>query len=385
MNQVIELFDAHGVLSVFLAVFVEQLGAPIPAVPFLMLAGAKAAGESSYLMHVLLAATAASVLADVFWFFAGRKYGRSVVGLLCRISLSPDTCVRKTEMSFSRRGAWTIVLAKFIPGASTVARPLAGAMGMRLRDFMVLNLAGTLLWAGSSVAAGLVLHSQIRQAVQALEDLGGAAMLVIAALLALYIGWRFARRLVARRMLGKLPRLTAESLAALRDRGDGLIVLDVRSRDSSDLARVAGAVQAPLDGEWFKGLAPVPDGVALVTYCDCPGDATAAKAAMLLAKRGYEVKVLQGGVASWMAAGLPMEAGLQPQPDEAAGLLYRSHAQATFARAGDSLHTGFTQRFLHWQQERSRHAFSSDTTPTAAAPCAGCRAAADPSGRSAGG
>jgi membrane protein DedA with SNARE-associated domain len=198
VEHIIWFFESHGVLAVFLGVFIEQLGAPIPAVPFLLLAGAQGAGKPVLLWQALLAATTASILADVLWFYAGRRFGRSVLGVLCRVSASPDSCVRKTELSFTKRGALTIVFAKFIPGASTVARPLAGALGMGMRPFLLLNLAGTLLWVASSLAAGVLLRAEVSRAVHVLEGLGDAAMLVLASGLALYVGWRVSRRLFAR-------------------------------------------------------------------------------------------------------------------------------------------------------------------------------------------
>src|SRR5437763_14742535 len=120
MADIIHLFEAHGVLSVFFGVLVEQLGAPVPAVPFLLLAGAQTATDGLFALKALAAAGLASLIADSAWFLAGRRYGRSVLGLLCRVSISPGTCVQKSEISFARRGVLTILFAKFIPGVCTL-------------------------------------------------------------------------------------------------------------------------------------------------------------------------------------------------------------------------------------------------------------------------
>lgn len=309
MQQVIQLFEAHGVLGVFLAVFVEQAGAPIPAVPFLLLAGAQGADNPAYLGQVLLAATIASVLADVLWFQAGRRFGRPVLGLLCRISLSPDTCVRKTELSFAKRGTWTIVFAKFIPGASTLARPLAGALGMGARAFFLLNLLGTLLWVGSSLAAGVLLRSEVAKAMQVLQGLGDTALLVLVTALGLYVAWRAGRRIATRRAIREMPRMTAAALAQTMAAGEDILLLDVRCAASSSALRVAGAMAAPLGSTVLERVPGLARASLVVTYCDCPGDVTAARAAMQLARRGCRVHILEGGFDAWQSAGLPLEGG----------------------------------------------------------------------------
>lgn len=307
MHELIQLFQAHGVAAVFLGVFVEQLGAPIPAAPFLLLAGAQGAADMAYLARVLVAAVLGSVLADVIWFQAGRRFGRPILDVLCRISLSPDSCVRRTELSFGRRGAWTVMLAKFIPGASMLARPLAGAMGMSARAFFLLNLAGTLLWVGSSLAAGVLLRAQVEHALQALDALGRAALLVLVACLALYVAWRALRRIAVRRLLREVPRLPPSAVAQMKAEGRDLLLLDVRAAPFAARTRIAGAVPVPLGSEAFQKLSAIAPRAEMVAYCDCPGDLTSARAALQLAARGCRVHVLAGGIDAWQAAGLPME------------------------------------------------------------------------------
>jgi membrane protein DedA with SNARE-associated domain/rhodanese-related sulfurtransferase len=309
MQDVIQLFQAHGVAAVLLAVFLKQIGAPIPAVPVLLLAGAHGAGDRVYLTSAVAAATAASVLADTLWFQAGRHFGRSVLAFLCRVSLSPDTCVRKTELSFTKRGAWTVVLAKFIPGASMVARPLAGAIGMRGRTFFLLNLAGTLLWVVAAVGAGALLHAQVDRALHAMDGLGNAALLLVLAAFVLYLAWRAMHRYLVRRTLRGVPRVTPAAVARMLADGEAVLLLDVRAGSDSERARAAGAVAVPLGSDAFHGIRDDGPGTVLVAYCDCPGDVTAARAALLLAARGFRVHVLAGGIAAWQAAGLPLDEG----------------------------------------------------------------------------
>jgi membrane protein DedA with SNARE-associated domain len=156
------LFSQHGLLALFFGVLVEQLGAPIPALPFLLLAGVAAADNGVFAVQALAVATLASMIADSVWFYAGRRFGHRVLALLCRISISPDTCVRQSELSFARRGIATLVVAKFVPGLSILTPPLAGAMGMRVSSFVIFNIAGTLLWAGSGIAGRLTVSQSGR-------------------------------------------------------------------------------------------------------------------------------------------------------------------------------------------------------------------------------
>lgn len=194
MENFVALFAQYGLLALFVCVLVEQLGAPVPALPFLLLAGVASASNDVFAVMALAVATLASMLADSLWFFAGRRFGRRVLALLCRISISPDSCVRQSELSFARRGVATLVVAKFVPSLSTLAPPLAGALGMRTVSFAVFNLAGCVLWAGSGIAGGLLFHSQIEALLKNLSDLGSTAMMIGACILGLYIAGRAWRR-----------------------------------------------------------------------------------------------------------------------------------------------------------------------------------------------
>src|SRR5574341_824099 len=153
MQELMALLTEHGVMLVFANVLAEQLGAPIPAVPLLVVA----------------VALAAALAADTVWYLAGRRHGHRVLKTVCRISISPDSCVRQTEDFFERWGATTLVFAKFIPGLSTVAAPLAGAMSIGWGRFLAWNGIGALLWAGLSIGAGLLFHAQVDALLGALE------------------------------------------------------------------------------------------------------------------------------------------------------------------------------------------------------------------------
>ncbi|MDB5861989.1 MAG: hypothetical protein JWQ76_5678 [Ramlibacter sp.] len=309
MEATFDLFTQHGLLAVFGWVLIKQLGAPVPGLPILLIAGAAAAGDRTFAFKALAAATGASMLADLAWFYTGRRFGRRILTLLCRISISRDSCVRKNESRFMGRGAATLVIAKFIPGLDTIAPPLAGAAGISLRSFALFNGAGSLLWAGGGIAGGLVFHSQIRQLLESFSELGRLAVWASLSLATLYVGWRVWWRRRERQMRDRIPKLQPRDLAAMTAAGAAPVILDVRAapgglplRGSIASSRHVdlAAIEAGAGTEW-------PAGTEIVTYCDCPNDASAAKAAALLASRGLDARVLSGGVEAWLAAGYALE------------------------------------------------------------------------------
>ena len=228
MTSLVHYVLVYGVSLIFINVLLEQLGAPVPAVPALIVAGALSRDGKMSSTHVLLVALLASLIADYMWFLLGRRYGYRILRTLCRISLSPDSCVRDTEARFERWGLKSLLIAKFIPGFSTVAPPLAGAAGRSTFAFIVYDGIGALLWAGSAVAAGRAFHHAIDQLLAALENLGGWALVVIACLLIGVIAVKWAQRVHFIRQL-RLARIEPSELKAMFDRGELPVVLDVRS------------------------------------------------------------------------------------------------------------------------------------------------------------
>lgn len=314
MDQLLSLFDARGVPAIFVLLFVKRMGVPVPALPVLLLAGARGMQDPAFAVQVLVAASVASILADSLWFSAGRRYGRAMLALLCRLSMAPGHWIRTSERAFERRGALAVLLAKFIPGVAGLAPPLAGTLGMGAVSFSTLNAAGTLLWVGSGLGAGLLFHRQIDQLVEALQGMGSAALPALALAVAAYVGWLALRRLVVVLAVSRAPRLQPQDLAEMIARGEPVVLVDVRGPGAKAGARIAGAVHATLDSEDFEALSGLHPGVPLVTYCDCPNDISAARAALKLLDRGVPAQVLAGGVAAWLAAKLPVEAAPSPAP-----------------------------------------------------------------------
>ncbi len=232
MSRLIRYVVRYGVSLVFLNVFAEQIGAPVPAVPTLIVAGALARdGKISSTHIVLIAAVAASLIADWIWFLLGRRYGYRILRTLCRISLSPDSCVRDTEARFERWGLKSLLFAKFVPGFSTVAPPLAGAAKHGTFAFLLYDGAGALLWAGAAVATGRLFHRQIGEIIAWLEAMGGWAVAIVGFALALFVLAKWWQRAQFLRRL-RIARVSVAELKGMIDRNENPVVLDVRTLSS---------------------------------------------------------------------------------------------------------------------------------------------------------
>lgn len=306
MELITELFSRHGLLAVAVAVLLHQLGAPLPSTPLLLLLGAESVSRDGFALRAFAAITGAAMVANVLWFWAGRRLGRRVLAALCRISISPDSCVRQNEISFARRGALTLLIAKFVPGLSMLAPPLAGALGMTAGRFLAWNLLGSALWAVAGLAAGRVFHAQIDALLRELSRLGSAAIGLGVAAVAAYLTWRLWRRAVVKRELGRFERLDPAEVAALQRQGCQVVFVDVRGGQLA--SRIPGARHLDLGALGEAALAGWPPEAEFVTYCACPNDVSAARAAQWLKARGYQARVLRGGIDAWQQAGLALEA-----------------------------------------------------------------------------
>lgn len=226
--RLIELVVEYGVALVFINVFLEQIGAPIPAVPTMIIAGALSRNGQISSTNTMIAAISGSLIADYIWFLLGRRYGYGVLRALCTISLSPDSCVRDTEARFERWGLKSLLIAKFVPGFSTVAPPLAGAGRRSTIAFLIYDGIGAVIWAGAAVAVGRAFHTAIGRALDALENLGSWALVIVSGALALFIAFKWMQRRQFYRQL-RMARITVHDLKALIDRGERPVVMDVRT------------------------------------------------------------------------------------------------------------------------------------------------------------
>ena len=267
MAEIGSLHAQYGLWFVFLNLFVQQAGVPVPAVPTLVVAGAVAADGQLTLPAIVAAAVAGSLAGDLIWYVAGRIYGYRVLQLLCRISISPDSCVRETETRFTRWGASSLIFAKFVPGFSTVAPPVAGALKLPLAPFLAYSTIGAAVYAGIAAAAGLFFHREIDRLLAWLETMGVYALLVVGAALALFIAakwWERRRFFKALRM----ARIAVDELRGLIDGGHDPLVVDVRSASARELdpRSIPGAVAVDTEtiDEHLSGLPPDRD---IILYC----------------------------------------------------------------------------------------------------------------------
>jgi membrane protein DedA with SNARE-associated domain len=227
MNNILEFLVRHGYVVLLGWVFVEQLGLPIPSVPLLLAAGALAGAGRMNIFASLFIAMFAALCADSLWYELGRIKGIAVLQLLCKISLEPDSCVRRTEGVFSRQGARSLIFAKFLPGVGAVAPPLAGVFHMRVARFMMFDSIGTLLWAGTFLGAGFVFSGQIEQIAAHLAYFGGHLGMVLLTAFALYIAYKFLARQRFIRAL-RIARITVSELKEKIDAGEEMVVVDLR-------------------------------------------------------------------------------------------------------------------------------------------------------------
>ncbi|MEO9137141.1 MAG: DedA family protein/thiosulfate sulfurtransferase GlpE [Casimicrobiaceae bacterium] len=310
MDSIASQLAEYGVPLVGLNVLLQQLGLPIPAVPTMMLAGALAVAGRIDFLQAFAIAVAASLIADMLWFWAGRRYGYPALRFLCRISLSPDTCVRQTEGIFERWGFFSVVISKFVPGFATVAPPIAGALKMRAGAFALASTASAALWAGSAMVAGAVFARQIEIA---LDWMTSHFVLAVVAVATLIVAYALLKALQRYRM----ARFLAASMISIDELRERLtseprpFVIDVGSPLAHNARpHIPGAVLLDLDA--IAQADDFPDDRDIVLYCACPNEASARRGAQLLMQKGLRrVRPLAGGIDAWKRAGYPVEHGAE--------------------------------------------------------------------------
>jgi membrane protein DedA with SNARE-associated domain/rhodanese-related sulfurtransferase len=247
---------------------------------------------------VLAAALLACTVSDFFWFRAGRRYGRRILKLLCRISLSPDYCVSQTEDNFRRWGPKSLLVAKFVPGFNTIAPPMSGAMGTSYGRFLGFSVPGGLLWSGSAVAIGAYFSASIDQVLATLSTMGSTALAVLGTLLALFVLYKYVERKRFQQTV-HMERITVDELRQLLLDGHEPVLVDARSATAQQLdPAVPGALL--VNGDLGNVLAALPKDRHIVVYCSCPNDVTAAHVAKQMAEQGYTyARPLHGGLDAW--------------------------------------------------------------------------------------
>lgn len=309
MNEIVEFLVHHGYSVLFLWVLGEQAGLPIPSAPVLLAAGALAGTRRMNLPVVVAMALVAATICDTLWYILGRERGNAVLRLICRIALEPDSCVRRTQESFERRGPWALVIAKFVPGLSAMTAPLAGMSGMPWQRFVLFDGVGSLLWSCSYIATGFVFSSELERALASLRLLGGGLLALLLIAVGGYIVWKWQNRERFLRNL-RVARITPEELKRRMDAREDVIVVDLRHSLEFDAEpqTISGAVHMdPADLE--EAIEVIPRDREIVLFCSCPNEATAAQMALRLRSRGItKIRPLAEGLDGWRKRGFPMQA-----------------------------------------------------------------------------
>jgi len=268
LGEILEVLSQYGYVILFALVLAEQIGLPIPAVPVLLGVGALIGAARLNPALALGSALAASLLPDIVWYELGRRRGGRVLGFLCRIALEPDSCVRRTENLFIQRGRSALLIAKFLPGLSTLTPPLAGMVGIARWQFIALDAAGALIWAGAWMALGYVFADALELVASRADRLGHGLVLVVAAILAGYVLVKFVQRRRCLRSL-RIARITPEELRRRLETGDQpLAIIDTRSVLDVNAAPYAipGALWITAE-EIDRRHAEVPRDREIVLYC----------------------------------------------------------------------------------------------------------------------
>ncbi|MDE2462576.1 MAG: DedA family protein/thiosulfate sulfurtransferase GlpE [Alphaproteobacteria bacterium] len=304
---VIEALIANlGLLIVFSSVFIDQAGIPLPCYPVLLIAGAMATTTAA-MTDLLAVGVAATLSADLLWYFAGMRFGRRILNLICKIALSPDSCIRRTEDTFAKYGAWTLPFAKFLPGLGYVAVALSGIIRLNLLRFVAFDALGAIAFISVPVLIGRLFHNAVGALLTTLYQLGGYGAVLIVVLLALYIGTRLLERQSFARHL-RMARISIPELCEMMRSPEPPIILDVREQAARQRdGMIPGAVAADFSAldEIARSYAPDDE---VIVYCACPNEASAAVAALHLKRAGFtNIRPLFGGFDAWVAAGLPLE------------------------------------------------------------------------------
>ena len=231
---------------------------------------------------------------------------------LLRISLEPDSCVRRTQNVFTRYGLRGVVVAKFVPGMSTVAPPLAGMAGVPVGQFLLFDGFGALLYGSSLLCLGYLFSNQIEQIGAAIAHIGGGALSLMAGLTAFYVAYKYWQRRSLLREL-RMARITVAELRQKLEAGENPVILDLRSKAEleRDPSVIQGAIHLVLD-EIEARRNEFPHDRDIIVYCSCPNEATAAKVALLLQRHGFtHVRPLLGGIDAWREGNHPMEVRTQ--------------------------------------------------------------------------
>ncbi len=293
----------HGLALLFFNILLEQAGLPIPAYPSLVVAGTLAqGGNGASVATVFGLAVLACLIADTVWFWLGRRHGTWLMRGICRVSLSPDSCIRKSTHLYRQLGPRLLLIAKFLPGAGAMTTLMAGTSGTPLVTFLLYDVAGSAIWVASALMMGIVFENAVWAILALFTRYVLPGTLVVLALFAAFLVWKWAHRARLIRRSHKVPRLQVGDLQALQSQGLPHVLVDVRSDLGDGEVRIPGAIHMSLDAKAHE-LNTLPADALVVVYCDCPSEVSAAYLAERIRATGRpRVFALQGGIRAWSEA-----------------------------------------------------------------------------------
>jgi membrane protein DedA with SNARE-associated domain/rhodanese-related sulfurtransferase len=303
MNTLVNLVQTHGLWLVFLITLLQSVGLPLPAFAVLIVTTAVTPPTASNIMILVLIGSLGTLMGDIILYFAGKRYGTGILGKLCKISISPDSCVRNTGDVFDRYGAPALTIVKFVPGLSTLAPVVAGVYEMKLALFIFFSSIAALIYVGVASTLGAVFRHQVDGLIAAISHYGMMGGLFIVLLFGLYLLFKWLRRYRLIRQF-ETDRVTVNDLIELMDGKYDPVILDARPIDQrSRNGFIPGSV--PVDENSLNAIADrYAEHQEIIIYCSCPNEITAARYAEKLRKVGLKrIRPLVGGIDAWAESG----------------------------------------------------------------------------------
>ena len=291
----------HALTLLFLNVLLEQAGLPIPAYPSLVVAGTLTLGNDSVpMLSVFSLAVLACLIADTIWFLAGRRHGTWLMRGICRISLSPDTCIQKSMQFYRQLGPRLLLIAKFLPGAGALTTLMAGTSGTSLTTFLLYDAAGSAIWVASALMLGILFDDAVGVVLGLLATYVVPGLVIILVFFIAFLAWKWGQRMRLLRRSRKVPRLQVAELKSMQSQGLPYLLVDVRSDlDDDDAISIPGSIKLRLNTR-ANELSALPSDAPIVVYCDCPSEVSAAYLAERIRATGRrDVFALLGGIEAW--------------------------------------------------------------------------------------
>jgi membrane protein DedA with SNARE-associated domain/rhodanese-related sulfurtransferase len=309
MRELLSNISNHEYSILFCIVFAEAIGLPVPAALALLIAGGTGGKDPLRFGLVLLVACFAMVLGDALMYFLGRRTGWWLLGVLCKISLNPESCILRSAESFQRRGRLMLVFSKFVPGINTLSPPLAGTMNMRFAQFFLLDVGGTLLYTLAYCGVGFLFSDYLATLKSGYQGMSRIVIWGFAAAMLIYLGYHLLTIFKEGR-LSYVPRVSAASVARhfYSDVEREMVIFDVRSHGyySSAASRIKGSNRLE-PNRLPQQIESLPRDKEMILYCTCRSDATSVRVARILQRHGCRSSVIKGGLRAWKKGGFPLE------------------------------------------------------------------------------